>query len=616
MCGILFLLDAHADREGLAGRARQALAAMRSRGPDDEGLWTADGVTMGHRRLSIVDLAASRQPMTDPSGRFVLAYNGELYNYRELRSALDSHWQFGTAGDTEVVLAGLVTHGTAFLERMQGMWAVALWDHQERELLLTRDRLGKKPLYFQSDARGMACASELPALRRLALAPFREDPDSTADYLRYGFFLPGTTAYQGVREVLPGHLLRWRPGGEPVQQAYWTLPLAPFTGTMDTARERLGELLDEAVRKRMVADVEVGAFLSGGIDSSLIVSVMCRHLGIRPKTFAMGFADATFDERQYARLMAEACHTEHFEDCLSVWDRSLLERLLTEHVGQPFYDVSLLPTAAVSELAARHVKVALSGDGGDELFSGYQRYQARALLRWYTRLPAPLRRAGEAMVEALPEPTAHHSRSLLKKARLFIEATRRDGDTGAYTAPLLYSAEEFSALTPELAGRGHAPPGLPRETQPDDIKQMMVADTLIYLPQDVLLKVDRASMAHSLEVRAPLLDHHLVEFAFSLSRRAHRRGHAGKRLLREALPRLLPAQLWRRRKQGFGVPVHQWLKGELGDELESMSERLQTPVSRSFVAGLLATHRAGKRDNSARLWNLYVYYLFHAQGLA
>ncbi|MEJ2377033.1 MAG: asparagine synthase (glutamine-hydrolyzing), partial [Pseudolabrys sp.] len=537
------------------------------------------------------------------------------YNYLALRDTLEASWTFRTDGDTEVVLAGLVTHGTSFLERMEGMWAIALWDDRERELLLTRDRLGKKPLYFQSARQGFACASELPALRRLGLGHFHEDLDSTADYLRYGFFMPGTTAYRDVREVLPGHLLRWRPDGETYQRAYWTLPIEPSSCTRNDAKDRLRDLLEHAVAKRMVADVEVGAFLSGGIDSSLIVAIMANRLGIRPKTFSMGFSDPTFDERQYARLMSATCRTEHFEECMSVWDRDLLERLLTDHVGQPFYDVSLLPTAMVSELAARHVKVALSGDGGDELFSGYQRYQARALLRWYSRLPAPLRKAGEGLVHKLPEPTAHHSRSLLKKAQLFVAAAEREGATATYVAPLLYSEQEFANLAPELMGRGHTPPNLPQETRLDDIKQMMVADALVYLPQDVLLKVDRASMAYSLEVRAPFLDHHLVEFAFSLPRRFHRHGYAGKRLLRSGMSDLLPRQLWGRRKQGFGVPVHQWLAGEMGRELEQLAAQSDSPVANQPVMDLLAAHRTGRRDNSARLWNLYVYYLFHAHGL-
>jgi asparagine synthase (glutamine-hydrolysing) len=287
-----------------------------------------------------------------------------------------------------------------------------------------------------------------------------------------------------------------------------------------------------------------------------------------------------------------------------------LKALIFDHVGQPFADASLLPTALVSQVAARHVKVALSGDGGDELFSGYQRYQARAIMRWYLRLPKTIRSNIRQVIRAIPEPMAHHSHSLLKKAHLFQSAVDRQEPEATYVAPGLYSQEEFGGLVPELQTRGHQPEGLPAETNLDDVHAMMAADAAVYLPQDILAKVDRASMAHSLEVRAPFLDHKLVELAFSLPCKWHRHGLSGKRILRAAFDDMLPADIWSRRKQGFGVPLHQWFRDDLGQELQCLMEEVDSPLVKSKVAALLEVHRHGVRDYGYCLWNIYIYLLW------
>ena len=610
MCGLIFLFHPDQHDETLRERGTRSLQRIVHRGPDEQGLVVDAPWLIGHRRLSIVDLGSSHQPMNSADGRYVLAYNGEVYNFRELRARLATEWQFTTDGDTEVVLAGLVRHGPDFIASMEGMWALCLWDRQTQTLLLSRDRMGKKPLYFQAARDGLAAASELPALATLGLERFTEDEDSTADYLRHGFFLPGTTAYRGIKEVHAGHYLEWRPGDSPRQTPYWQITTGTFTGSRTDAREKLHETLTAAVRRRMIADVEVGAFLSGGIDSSLVVSLLARDIGISPKTFSIGFDEASYDERDFARLVARECGTEHYEECVTDWGQQRLTELLLQHVGQPFFDASLLPTAIVSELASRHVKVALSGDGADELFSGYQRYQARILMRWYTRLPRPVRAATDKLVRLLPEPMAHHSRSLLKKAHLFLDAVDRYEDETPYTVPRLYTRQEFSLLAPGLADRGHTPPGLPEECRPDDIVQMMCADAMIYMPQDILLKVDRASMAHSLEVRAPFLDREVVELALSLPGRWHRRRFAGKWMIKETFSDYLPAAIWKRRKQGFSVPLHSWFMGRLGDELAELGRRDTGPVEPGHLQQLLDEHRRKIRDNSYRLWSIYVYLMF------
>jgi asparagine synthase (glutamine-hydrolysing) len=613
MCGIALLYDTQISSEEHTARMQAALRIQQHRGPDDEGLWQGAGmgISLGHSRLSIIDQAGSVQPMCSPDGRYILSFNGEIYNYQELRPALEEHWSFHTKGDTEVLLAGLIIHGINFIDRMEGMWAFALWDTQEQRLLLCRDRMGKKPLYYQEQGSSLSCASELPALRCLSSRPWFEDLDSTADFFRHGYYLPGSTAYQGVREVLPGHLSTWSPGQALMSQPYWSLQIRSFAGTKEEATGELRRLLIRAVQRRMVADVEVGAFLSGGIDSSLVVAIMTSELGVRPKTFTIGFHEPSYDERKFAEQVAQQRGTDHHSQVLTTWDRDALTRLILNNVGQPFADASILPTTMVSRLAASKVKVALSGDGGDELFSGYQRYQARVLLHWYFRLPKALRDGAARLIQALPEPMAHHSHSLLKKAHLFQDIVNRIEDETPYFAPVMYPRSQYQRLFPDLAQHGQQRPQIAGYS--DEIQRMMLADALIYLPQDILIKVDRASMACSLEARAPFLDRDLVEFAFSLPRNWHRSGFSGKKMLKLAFADLLPSTIWKRRKQGFGVPIHEWFRQELGQELEALLAQDSGPLDSKEVLLLLDQHRQGQRDHGYRLWSLYVYLLWRSQ---
>lgn len=614
MCGISFLYH-----PGLAEKERgqqmdSSLSDLAHRGPDDHGIWHGKATVIGHRRLSIIDLAASHQPMVCPDGRFVLSYNGEIYNYQQLQKQLSGKWDFRTNGDTEVLLAGLMREGTDFLGKLEGMWAFVLWDSQKQEALLCRDRMGKKPLYFETGQDYLACSSELPALAQLSKNAWQEDLDSTADFLRYGYYLPGTTAWEGVKEVMPGHLLRWSPSlGIHEHSPYWSLSLSRWQGSKAEAGQELRDVFVQAVKKRLVADVEVGAFLSGGVDSSLVVAVLCRELGITPKTFTIGFQERTYDERRFARQIAEEWGTDHYEEVLTDWDASTLTGLILNNIGQPFADSSLLPTAMVSQLAASQVKVALSGDGGDELFSGYQRYMARSIMRWYTRLPACLRKGADRAIRVLPEPMAHHSGSILKKAHLFLDIAARSGDESPYVASLLYCHRDFEQLCPQLINRGHQPPQMPDECNLDDIQRMMTADALVYLPQDILLKVDRASMACSLETRAPFLDHRVVELAFSLPRNWHRRGLKGKRMLQESFGDILPDNIWQRRKQGFAVPIHQWFRGDLGQELEELLGTVSSPFRTETVLNMLKQHRGRQRDQGYRLWSIYIYLLWKSR---
>ncbi len=614
MCGIVFLCDPSQASEELSFRANDALRKLSHRGPDDAQIKLANNVVLGHRRLSIIDIAGSPQPMPDPSGRYLLTYNGEIYNYAEVRNRLEMHWNFSSNGDTEVLLAGLVLKGEKFLDELEGMWAFALWDSQEQRLLLGRDRMGKKPLFIQIlPGGGLACASEIPALRKLSDSPWHEDEKTTVDYLRHGYPMPGFTAIREVREILPGHVAHWQKSGEFVQKSWWQLKVRSYEGSIKNAVAELHETFIEAVKRRMVADVEVGAFLSGGVDSSLICAIIRKELNCPLKTFTIGFDEAAFDERKYAQLVSDTYSTDHHEEILKSWDETELEHLLLNHIGQPFADASILPTTLVSRLAADHVKVALSGDGGDELFSGYQRYQARNILVWYSRLPKGLRYLAEKAIRSLPEPMVHHSRSVLKKAHLFMDVVTRQQAETPYFAPLMFEPSQLNKIAPGLASSGHPPPGIPEQTEPDDIWRMMFADALIYLPQDILVKVDRASMASSLETRAPFLDSAVVELAFSLPRRWHRRSISGKRMLKQAFSDLLPKSIWHRHKQGFGVPIHSWFRGKLGDRLLTLAqENADGPISPDAISDMLKAHCQGGRDHGYRLWVLYSYLLWRS----
>ena len=609
MCGIAFSYGMFNENEL---NMQKSLSSLAHRGPDDMRMIKNKQACLGHVRLSILDLHNSHQPMQALEGRYSLVFNGEIYNYEVLRNDLLANWKFETHGDTEVLLAGLIIYGEKFLERLEGMWAFAFWDSLDQVLLLSRDRMGKKPLFYSSTNNTFFCSSEIPALRNLLGKELSEDIDSIADYFRYGYCLPGYTCWENIFEVLPGHWLKWRPGKGLHQESYWELK-TPKVKDLAESNSNLVNALEEAVSKRLIADVEVAAFLSGGIDSSLICSIAQKKMSNKLKTYTIGFSDQAFDERIYAQQVAKYIDSEHYEKELPKWNEEQLEKLLKDHIGQPFADASLLPTALVSELAARDVKVALSGDGGDELFGGYQRYQARIIMQWYARLPKQLRKFAERGVRFLPEPTAHHSRSILKKANLFLDIAARYKAETPYIAPHMFCPKEYEKLFPELKSKGHSPPKLLEDTNIEDLQRMMFADSLVYLPQDILVKVDRASMAFGLEARAPFLDHKVVELAFSLPARQHLRLGNGKLWLKKVFSDQLPKNIWKRRKQGFGVPIHSWFRQSLGERFHDSLISAPGVIDPSVAKNLLLEHQSYKRDNGYRLWMMFAYLAFRKQ---
>ena len=612
MCGIAFLLAPAISPGERHERMGAALQRLKHRGPDESGCFVGDDFVAGHTRLAIIDLQGGHQPMRDPAGRWVLVFNGEIYNYRELRTRLAGRWNFRDDSDTEVLLAGLVTEGVGFVERMDGMWAFVLHDTASGDSLLSRDRFGKKPLYYRRSRATFACASELLALA--ALTPdvtVTEDAAGIADYFRYGYALPGKTCIEGVSEVLPAHTLRLRADGSIAQERYWAPSVEPWKGSFEEAAERVRELLTQGVHRRQLAsDVEVGAFLSGGVDSTTVCALAQESGFGRLRTFTAGFAEPTYDERAPAARAAAELGTLHTAEEIKPDIAAALATELPRRMGQPFGDSSLVPSALVASVAARHVKVVLTGDGSDEIFGGYARYAGRLLRQRYRRLPAPLRSIVERSVLATPEPYAHHSGSLLKRAHLFVRLAREDRD--AYIGPPAIRKETLALLVPEL-GAGNSMPDRPWPDDPDELRHMLLMDCLVYLPQDILQKVDRATMMHSLEARSPFLDKALFEFAIRLPWQWHFSGLRGKRLLQAAMRGRVPDFIWDRRKQGFASPVSHWLRNWLGDDLLAMTNSSDTGVvNAAGLHVLLREHRAGRADHSQPLWLAYAYLRWRA----
>lgn len=607
MCGVAFLWAPATPAAERALRMDSALQCLRHRGPDDSGVLLGPEWAVGHTRLAIVAPTGGRQPVRDPSARWTLTFNGEIYNYRELRDRLRSRWDFRDDSDTEVLLAGLATEGEHFIQRLEGMWAFVLHDAATGRLLLSRDRFGKKPLYYRSDGDAFACASEIPALR--ALLPdveWGEDPAGLGDYFRYGFTLPGKTCLSGVFELLPAHWAVRHANGALDGGRYWSPAAEPWQGTFEKAADEIRQRLSAAVSSRqLAADVEVGAFLSGGIDSTIVCALAQRSGFGRLRTFTAGFSESSFDERVHAARAAAELGTLHTAEEIPQSSAQALTGSLPKMMGQPLGDASLVPTALVAKVAARDVKVVLTGDGGDEVFGGYARYAGRLLRQVYHRFPEWIRTATERAVMAFPEPISHHSGSLLKRAHLFVALAREAPNS--YVAPHAVRPNILARLVPELP-EGNTVPEAPWPSDPDEIRHMMLMDWLIWLPQDILTKVDRATMAASLEGRSPFLDRDLVEFVLRLPWSWHFSGFRGKRLLRAAMRGSVPDFIWSRRKQGFASPVGHWMRGGVGDELAALAGDGDAGlIDSAALRTLLAEHRERGVDHSQPLWLAYTY---------
>ena len=639
MCGIAGLLDpaASTSADRLGALASAMAAPLEHRGPDDRGVWVdaEAGVAFGHRRLAIIDLGpGGAQPMVSAGGRWVIAYNGEIYNHRQLRHRLErAGTRFRGESDTEALVAAVECWGVdRALDASEGMFAAALWDRRERALHLLRDRFGEKPLYYGWVGAVFAFGSELKAVCALPGFSAELDRRAVARYLRHNCIPAPDTIWRGVRKLLPGHLVTLThaaiPGVLPEQRCYWSAADAvtaarqrPFVGSDSEMTDQLEDALSEAVAARMIADVPVGAFLSGGIDSSTVVALMQQNATRPVRTFTVGFADRAFDESPDAAAVAAHLGTDH--TAVHVGDAEAVEVIarIPEIWDEPFSDVSQIPTYLVSRVARREVTVSLSGDGGDELFAGYNRHA------WLDRvwgraavLPSGIRRTGSSALGRIPPALVDQparmlpagwrvrnpSTKVVKLARVLAASDPED----AYRALTTHWDDAHSMVIggdplDQAGDRDRSPVSDGGITE-----QMLWSDLVGYLPDDILVKLDRAAMAVSLETRVPFLDRRVLDLAWSLPLQAKLRDGHTKWLLRQVLARHVPAKLVERPKMGFGLPIGPWLRAELAPWAEHLldEERLRAqglldplPVRRAWDL-----HRSGRRDLGYELWDVLV----------
>lgn len=623
MCGIVGYLE-RAGGAAAPELVRAMADTLRHRGPDDGAVWVdpGGGCALGQRRLAIVDLSpAGAQPMHSACGRYVISYNGEVFNFQDLRAELEqAGLTFRGHSDTEVILAGCAHWGVrATVARLIGMFAFALWDRADRSLTLVRDRLGIKPLYWAQFGQTLLFGSELKALAAHPVWRGQMRPGAVAAFLRYNYLPPPLTIWDGVESLTPGNILTLTADGQSRQEAYWQLTdiiAQPIRfHDADAAEQALADLIDDAVQRRMVADVPLGAFLSGGIDSSTVVAAM-QAASPRPvKTFTIGFTEAAYDESAAAAAVARHLGTDHHPLIITPDQAMAVIPDLPQIYDEPFADASQIPTFLVSRLARGQVTVALSGDGGDEVFAGYSRYTETARLwRLMARLPVGLRSLGGRAIRCLPPDLWDRLAKGLpedRRPRLFgdrlhklagvLDAPDIDGlyrrllsPWGADRLPLAEpeASSLFDTLHPDLA---------------DPTARMQAVDSLTYLPGDILTKLDRASMAVSLEARVPLLDHRLVEFGWSLAPDLKLRDGTGKWLLRRVLARRVPPALFERPKMGFGVPIDAWLRGPLRAWAEDLLSDRDDLLDNKALQALWRQHLSGRRNWQYRLWGVLMF---------
>lgn len=615
MCGIVGMvnLDGRAAEAALLARMNEAIL---HRGPDEDGVYLKGHVGLAMRRLAIIDLKGGQQPISDEEGAAWIVYNGEVYNYREVKKELEARGhRFHTDCDTEVVLHAYLEYGDDCPKHLRGMFAFAIWDERKQELFIARDRVGKKPLLYAKTRDSFVFGSEFSALLLHPSVSREIDRGALDDYLTFMCVPAPQTAYRDIRKLEPGHSLTLGRDGEIKTRRYWE---PDFSKKIKVSEEEAGEralaLLREAVRVRLMSEVPLGAFLSGGIDSSAVVALMAEESATPVKTFSIGFEEQDFSELHHARRVAERVGAEHHEFVVRPDAMEVLPTLV-EHYGEPYADSSAIPTYYVARETRRHVTVALNGDGGDECFAGYDRYAAMRLSERYRKLPAVLReRVIRQAVELLPISEVRPSRA--RRVRRFLRAaslppverylnwvttTQRETKDELYT-------DEFQA---EVGGRDATVwlrPWFARANGAGVVDAALLADTMTYLPNDLLVKVDIASMANSLEARSPFLDHHVIEFAASLPENLKLRGLTTKYILKKTLQKLLPSENLTRGKMGFGVPIGHWFRGQMQPFLREqlLSERagrrgLFRPEA---VRRMVELHTGGERDYTHQLWTL------------
>ena len=615
MCGIAGFVQRDPSHQADQTLLQRMCTSLRHRGPDDQGLFLQGPVGLGSRRLSIIDLSTGHQPIFNESGRIAIVLNGEIYNFRELRPALEAKGhRFTTQTDTEVVVHLYEEYGLEAVQRLRGMFALALWDGDRQRLLLARDRIGKKPLLYAFLPDRLLFASEIKAILQDPEVPTAIDVQAVDAYLAFQFIPHPLTIYQAIRKLPPAHLLIWEQG-EVTIEPYWHLDFAHKTPVRDDeVAEALRAQLEEATRVRLISDVPLGALLSGGVDSSAVVGLMSQAMDRPVQTFSLGFAEEAYNELPYARQVAQRFATNHHEMLVSADVAGILPRLVWQY-DEPFADKSAVPTLYVAQMASRHVSVVLNGDGGDEAFAGYDKYRFGRWQRAWAHLPAGLRRT---LARRLLAPLQNESgggttwlltqlaHTLLPYAEAIFYPEFFDGYGRAtlyqpwVRAALADCASPMAALVSE---------GLDHLDDPVDLMQWL--DYQWYLPGDLLVKMDMASMACSLEARSPFLDHRVIEFCAALPAAMKTDGRARKIVLREAFRGLLPDTILDRPKQGFSIPLRTWLRGPLAALARELLVEDPRGVREFFdvaaIRRMFEAHVSGRRNHAHRLWALMLF---------
>jgi len=616
MCGIAGYID-------LKQQADQSLIEkmtriMEHRGPDGEGYHLDFPVALGHRRLSIIDLAGGKQPMADDSERYWITFNGEIYNFPDLRQKLiQQGHHFNTRCDTETILAAYKHYGDKCVDHLRGMFAFAIWDSAEKTLFLARDRVGKKPLYYYLDSHHFIFASEIKAIIQHPAVSRDIDPQAIADYFNYNYIPFPRTIFKSVKKMLPGHLIKLDVEADSTlkfqQEEYWDIHYAPEPDIPESEWcEALREKIDEATRIRMISDVPLGAFLSGGVDSSAVVAFMAQAQSTPVKTFSIGFKEEDFSETKYARQVAEQFGTEHHEFIVEPDAMEMLPKLAWEY-DEPFADSSAVPTYYVSKLAREHVTVILTGDGGDETFAGYRRYPWANDMHCYDVLPNFMKK----FLFGLPSsmlPEGVRGKGMLR--HLSCPPFERYAGINTYGERSYIGklfSDDFKSKLPGNFEKAYPDFSLMRHyydrcNVDDYLTRIQYLDTKVYLAEDILTKVDRASMLCSLETRAPLLDHEVLELAARMPSSIKIKNGETKYILKKALEPLLPENILYRKKMGFGVPLVHWFKDDLVDYAHDVLLSTQAQQRGFFnpeqVSQILQTHKKRGRDLSPRIWSL------------
>lgn len=624
MCGICGFLSLKGD---LRVRRREILSRMcaflKHRGPDDEGAYFDDSIALGIRRLTIIDIKTGRQPIHNENKTIWVVYNGEIYNFLELRGDLEKHGhRFYTQADTEVLVHLYEKYGEKFVNYLNGMFAFALWDKNKQKLLLGRDRLGQKPLYYLVFNHHLIFGSEVKAILEYPGIKKEIDFSSLSKYLAYEFIPAPHSIFKNIKKVLPGHFLSVRKG-RLTGHCYWDIDLSRKIQTDKRALpHQLRGLLRDAVKRRLMSDVPLGVLLSGGIDSSTIVALMSEVSKQKIKTFTMGFEDKSFDEMKYARQVARLFNTRHYEQILQPHQTLALIPEITEILDEPFGDASIIPTFLISKFARKKITVGLGGDGGDELLAGYPTYQAHRLADYYEKVPEIVRRLLiEKAVKKMP--VSFDNFSLDFEAKKFISGLPYSSLIRHYVWLGSFSPQEIIQLlrpeAQEQIAQEEIFVDLIRYAEQFNlnkelIDQVMYLDLKLYLPDDILFKVDRASMACSLEVRAPFLDYKLVEFMASLPVEVKLKGLKSKYILKKAMEGILPDNVLNRKKKGFGMPVAKWISNELKplvlDVFSEVKIKREGIFQSAYINQLLADHFAKRKDNRKQLWTLLIFELW------